>query len=181
MDIKKGVLVAALAASVQAQAYFVDTTDVGGLDTLLGTGVHGIDLPNASIESETDWVNSVLTGTEGTFHIREDPVTYFATTDVSNTVFAFNMLAPDDYFLVKNSQGYALYENNASLDWGVFDTSLLGSEFQLPDSSFSISHVTTFNGEATNNNVPEPASAALLGLGLLGLGWMRRKDLKPSV
>ena len=141
--------------------------DVGVVDTLLGV----TDSPNSGENTELEWVKTIL-GDGVSFVIKDEPdggVPYFSTdvtTDVTNTnVYAFLTPSSSSHFLIKNSNFYALYENSVSLDWGVFDTSLLSSDFNLPDndvSQYTISHVSTFE-------VDEPKSLILLGIGLIGL------------
>ena len=91
-----------------------------------------------------------------------------------------------DYWLIKNSDWWALFSNVANLDWGVFNTTSLPLGMNLPDedNSFIISHVTEFDGEGGGGgegNVPEPTVIALFGMGLLGMGLSRiRKKRKTS-
>ena len=142
-----------------------DGTDVGVVDTLLAEAAKVGD-PLA----EQDWVNSILAPTSVTWTIKTEPVTYFST-DASD-VFAFELasVTGPDYFLVKNATHMALFENLADINWGVFDTSLLSSDLNLPDlQEFEISHVTEFNA------VPEPGMAGLLAIGLLGMVVTRRR------
>ena len=69
------------------------------------------------------------------------------------------------YFVVKAGPQYAVYEyttaiTGGSTNLGFWDTSELGNK--------GVSHVTAYS------YVPEPTTALMLGLGLIGLGWMRR-------
>ena len=154
-------------------AVMVGTTDVGAIDQLLAT-----DVQQGNPTAETTWVNSILaaqtppTSTNYTVKIEPANGVPILATDTAN-VFAFDMSpnAPD-YFLVKNSTYVALYSNNLDLNWGVFDASALGSEFNLPG-DYTISHVTLF-GEG-GNGVPEPGVLGLLGIGLLGIIVGRRR------
>ena len=69
------------------------------------------------------------------------------------------------YFVVKAGPQYAVYEyttaiTGGSTNLGLWDTSELGNK--------GVSHVTAYS------YVPEPTTALMLGLGLIGLGWMGR-------
>lgn len=143
-------------------------TNVGSLDTLLGqTLMQG----NSNPTSETNWVNSLL-NPDTIYVTKTNSVEIYATAESSN-VFAFQLAATPGYFLVKNAKWWALFENNANASWGVVDFSQLNSGFKFKDlENTTISHVTEF-GKFTS--VAEPSSLLLFGLGLLGLGVIRRR------
>lgn len=149
-------------------------TDVGGVDLFVTeAGLQG------NPTNETIWVNTVLGTTDASFTIKTEAVDYFAT-DMAN-VFAFQLqsTAPS-YFVIKNAQRVALYRNVAGLDWAVFDASLLSSAINLPSDDFEISHVTELSGGSASS-VPEPSTLALLGLGLIGIFFVRRREVnQPS-
>ena len=165
----------ALVCGSPASAYTIQGsafagTDVGSLDMLLGqtTG-----LANSNPTTETNWVNSIL-DPDTNFVLKEEKLTYFATE--SANVFAFQLQSEPGYFLVKNAQWWALFENTANADWGVIDFSLLNPGFKLPDlKKMTISHVSEF-GKYTQ--VPEPSALLMVGLGLLGLCAARRRVQK---
>lgn len=73
------------------------------------------------------------------------------------------------YFTIKQANGFALfYDLTAPIT--SFSTDL--------DAFFSnpgFSHVTFFDTGSRPPAVPEPASLAILGVGLIGLGWARRR------
>lgn len=144
-------------------------TDVGDVDTLVTT----TELKNSG-GAENTWLENLFPGAE---ILEQELSIHYNNTDTSNTyAFALNPLA--DYFMIKNSGWHALYENNASNSWGVFDTSKLPPTMNLPSEGFLISHIRVIDVPGTEvppTEVPEPASLTLLGLGLLGLGVTRRR------
>lgn len=151
-------------------------TDVGSTDNLLGEASNA-----GSDAAELAWVNSIL-GLDATaeFIIKTASVEYYAT-NVTN-VFAFDVTHGSDYFLVKNATRIALFENLDDMDWGVFNTGELSAAINLPTDPLVISHVSQFNKDDGGNlpgsrppPVPEPGIMALFGVGLLGMGLMRRR------
>lgn len=154
-------------------------TDVGEIDTFIAeTGATRGDrngaLPGSgsSVENETAWINSIL-DPDTTYNTREETVSYYSVDGMSG-VFAFRLETDPGYYILKNATNWAIFDNNASYGWGVFDISALtldrwnlGSGGQM-----TISHVTEY-GSAT---VPEPASLALLSIGLMSIAWMRRRQ-----
>jgi hypothetical protein len=144
-------------------------TDVGAVDSLITT----TQLKNSG-NAENAWLQGLFPG--ATILPQQQNVSYYDTTVSNIYAFALNPLA--DYFMIKNAGWHALFENNASDSWGVFDTSKLPSDMNLGGERFSISHVRRIDVPGTDvppTKVPEPASLTLLGLGLLGLGIVRRR------
>lgn len=166
----------------------------GNIDTWLGTATK-TTISNSGQQTETDWVNAILTSldltADATFYVTEDPVEIY-NTNVS-TVFAALLVdettgstdSSTEYFIVKNSNYWALFANADDMDWAVIDTDLLPDDMKVAN-DLQVSHVTQYNGTSypttpSTQSTPEPASMILLGFGMMGSAFvLRRKSLKKS-
>lgn len=171
-----------LGLSTSAFAYTLDgtaATEVGLEDNFVAAE----DLGNAGEQTETDWVNSIL-GTDLVFDVKTEDLVATPTFEDPD-ILAVELAAGDLYYIIKNATYSALFENVELLDWAVFDTSqtitvteadgttstgLFSTFFNLSTDQLEISHISEFTGV-----VPEPSTVALMGLGLLGLGFSGRK------
>ena len=66
------------------------------------------------------------------------------------------------YFILKNANYWALFENNMDMDWAVVDINDVPAGMKIPN-DWEVSHIHVFS-------VPEPPVLALLGFGLLSFG-----------
>ena len=163
---KIAVLTAVLMAA-PTWAYTIDNgvTDVGDLDSL----VQWIDtLSNSSPQTETQWINSIL-NPDTTFTLKTEDVMYSAVD--GGGAWAFELQSNPGYYIIKNANFWAFFENKAAMNWAVFNLEGLPDGMNLGGAGqMTISHVSEFGGA----QVPEPSSISLIAAGLLGLAATRR-------
>lgn len=170
-----GLSTAAMAELIVGGAH--DGTNVGGVDTIIAeTSTTSCTVADSGQQSEIDWVNCILgTSFDASNFSKEQNVDFFNTT--TTDVIAFMLQSGPGYYLIKNARIHVLLENVANFDWGVVDRSQIGGRINLNE--FNISHVSEFGG-STTTTVPEPGTLALLGLGLIGAGFARRRRVTPQ-
>ncbi len=160
-----------------AQALTVDGgTDVGVIDTLVAQD----KLANSGDPLELAWVTSILGA--GWFldakYNTTDGDGWFPVDDAGmESVFAHELLTAPAYFLIKtgantgNDNTHFLFQNFASMDWGVIDLAAMGFNEGNLTNIEKVSFISEYNG----TSVPEPMTMLLMGTGLAGLVGIRRK------
>lgn len=170
-------LTALLSFSSVSWGLMIGSTDVGEIDPLEAQTDDLGDCNGSSEACELEWINSVLAPDTTTYGVKEETVSYDFV-DGSDSVIGFLLDSPTEYFLIKNSVWWGLFENVSNFDWAVIDTAILDSGFNLPDNSeMTISHVGTIGDTV---EVPEPGILSLLALGLIAMGLKGRKISKLS-
>ena len=171
----------ALVFSLNANALLM--SEVGDVDTFIASDT----LSNSGAATEEAWVESVL-GFDVSFIEKDDSgaSTWQLISDENDgdgieDIFAKQIDELTDYFLLKlgnggtNIESHYLFQNIGKLDWAVVDFSTAGVDLSVKKINIGrVSHDVTLDN-TTTYNVPEPSACLLVGLGLIGLVYTRRK------
>lgn len=152
--------------------YFVGSTNVGGLDSFVAS----INLGSSSEATEARWIaDSLGVPSVEMTKIEANP---WQSTDTKG-VYAWDLgdFEPVYFYVKLGNTGkgspstfpdHWLFKNVSDLNWGVIE--LAGEGYDNVNIG-KVSHVGF-------TSVPEPATLALLGFGLIGVGWTARRSVE---
>ncbi|MBF7074239.1 hypothetical protein ISG33_12600 [Glaciecola sp. MH2013] len=165
--------VAILGVCFQANASLIQvgSNNVGDIDTFIGQNTN---LQNSNPNTELAWLQSVTNNYNLSFFNKTEDLSYQSTN--TTDVIAFELFANStaQYFIVKNTRAWAIFENNAEFNWGVVDLNDLASPMNLKTQGGEISHVSYFGITVSQTNVPTPSVFTMF---LLALACLRLRKV----